>query len=505
MESASPAATAAPSAPNAQDPRRLVLKNTAILMAGQLLGTPLSMLVAVVMGRYLGAAYYGEVYDATTMATFGFLFVDWGQGSVMAGAIARDRSKGGELLGTSLTWRLAASVVMYGLLVAWSALEKNAPDFHTILFLLAVQCLILTMTSGTLEAVRGLERTDISAIQNVLQPILGLMLVVPVLVWWDGGVIAALTAQNAVLLLILGYVWRARGQVGLKPLRFRMQTLKDFFRPGSAFLIFTLAIALQPIVDAKMLKYLGAPLEVVGWYAAARRLMGPLILPASVLMGALYPTLSRLHNEDRAAYVRTLRSVVHGTLLLAFPVGLSCALFADLGMMLFGKEQYSGAQGDLVLTAPYLFLLYFSMPLGAAIMAAQRQRIWGLVQLISVATSVVLDPILVPWFQRHYGNGGLGVCVATSVSEVLIVASGMKLVEKGTFDREFWVSVLRCLASGAAMAAVTLGLRRLGVNGFVVAPIALLTYAGVLAALGGLKGEQMNAVRDTIKRKLRRR
>jgi O-antigen/teichoic acid export membrane protein len=482
-----------------------VLKNTAILMAGQLLGTPLSMLVAVVMGRYLGPAYYGEVYIATAMTTFGFLFVDWGQGSVMAGEIARDHSKGGELLGTSLAWRLLSSVAMYGLLAAWSAFEDNPPDFQKILFLLAIQSLILTMTSGTLEAVRGLERTDISAIQNVLQPILGLMLVVPVLVVWKGGVMAALMAQNTVLLLMLGYVWRARAQVGLKPLRFRLQTLKAFFRPGSAFLIFTLAIALQPIVDAKMLQYLKVPLEVVGWNAAARRLIGPLILPASVLMGALYPTLSRLHSDDRAAFVRTLRSAVHGTLLLAFPVGLSCALFADLGMMLFGRSQYGGTQANLVFMAPYLFLLYFSMPLGAAIMAAQRQRIWGLVQLISVATSLALDPILVPWFQRHHGNGGLGVCVATAASEVLIVASGMRLAEKGTFDREFWVSVLRCLLSGAAMAAVALGLRRLGVNGFVIAPIALATYAGVLAAVGGLKGEQMNAVRDTIKRKLRRR
>lgn len=499
-----PAAPVASAVPPKQDPKHLVLKNTAILMLGQLIGTPLSMLVVVVMARYLGPEYYGQIYIGQAMTTLGFLFVDWGQGSLLSGEIARDRSKGGVLLGTSLVWRLVASVLVYAILVLWTSFEKNSPDFQMILLLLTVQSVIYNVTTATLEAIRGLERTDISAYQNVLQPLLRLVIVVPVLAIFHAGVRGALVAQAVVLGLMFIYVWRARAQVGIQPLRFSAQALKEFFPAGSSFLVMHLAMSLQPIIDAKMLQYLDVPMAVVGWNAAARQLVGNMLLPAAVLIGALYPTLSRLHVEDRPAFVSTLRSALHGTLILAVPIALFCALYADVGPVLFGTKKYGGSEANMVAMAPYVFLVYFSMPLGSAIMAARKHRAWGLVQFICVAVSLVLDPLLIPWFQERYGNGGLAVCVASGISEVCVVGCGIWLTEKGTFDRSLGIAMLRCLAAGAAMAAVAVALRRLGLHIFLAAPVALASYLGALWAVGGLQGEQMNRVRDKIRQKLRR-
>ena len=488
MEPAAPAVTAAP---QSQDPKRLVLKNTMMLILGQVIATPLSMVVTAAMGRYLGPAFFGEFYIATAMTTFGFLLVDCGQGA-------------GELLGSSLVWRLFASVVVYLILVLWSSFEDHSPHFQVILFLVTVQWVLMSLASASLEAVRGLERTDINTKGNILQPFLNLLVVVPVLVLGGSGR-AALLAQAVVYALVLAWVWRAIRPVGIRPLHFRMATLKGLFKPGSAFLVFGLAMALQPIVDAKMLQYLKVPLDVMGWNLAARRLIGPLILPASMLIGALYPTLSRLHVEDRAAFISTLRSSIRGILILAVPIGLSCGLFADLGVLLFGKEKYGGSEANLMVMAPYLFLMYFSMPLGAAILAAQRQRAWAVVQSICVVVSVVLDPLLIPWFQRRAGNGGLGVCVSSAVSEVFMVGLGAAMVDPGTFDRSFFLALARCLAAGAALTAVAMLFRYLHLSQLLAAPVAVAAYFAALWAVGGLGGEQLAGLQATIKRKLSRR
>jgi O-antigen/teichoic acid export membrane protein len=497
-----PAAPAVIASPPAQDPRRLVLKNTMIMMLGQVLGMPLSMLVTVAMGRLLGPAPYGDIYVASTRTGLGFLFVDWGQGQVMAGAIARDRSKAGLLLGTSLVWRAMAALIVYAVLFGWALVERSSLDFHLILLLLTMHSLITTMTAGSVDAIRGLERTDVSAYQNVLQPLLGLAIVVPVL-WIFRRVEFALLAQATVLALVLGYVWWARGRVGIKPLRFQLATLKAFFGPGSAFLVFGLAMVLQPVIDATWLHW-KVPAEVVGWNAAAKRLIGPLLMPSSVLVGALYPTLSRLHLEDRAAFVSTVRSAIRGTLILTFPLALACAFYGDIGVWLYGKKDYGGALPQLVLLSPYLFLMYFSMPLGVSILAAQRQRAWTAVQFICVAVSAILDPILIPYFQRRYGDGALGVCVAAVVSESFVVGCGVWLAEKGTFDRAFGVNLLRGAVAGAAMAGMAVLLRSLSLPSLAAAPLAFATYVGALWAVGGLGGEQLEMVRNTIKRKLRR-
>jgi O-antigen/teichoic acid export membrane protein len=500
MDSAAPAVTPSPPA---QDPRRLVLKNTMILMLGQFLGMPLSLLATSLVGRFLGAAAYGLIYVAGTRTVLGFLFVDWGQGQVMAGEIARDRSKAGLLLGTSLVWRLTAALLVYGVLFVWALLEGSSREFQGILLLLTLHSLILTCTAASVDAVRGLERTDVSAYQNVLQPVLQMAIVVPVLWIFRRNVNAALLAQAVVLALVLGYVWWARRRVGIKPLRFSMATLKAFFGPGSAFLAFGLVMVLQPVIDASYLHRM-VPAEVVGWNAAAKRLIGPLLIPASVLVGALYPTLSRLYVEDRAAFVKTLRSALRGTMILTFPLAMCCALYGDIGVSLFGKREYAGALPLLVVLAPHLFLMYFSMPLGSSILASQRQRQWTLVQFICVAVSAILDPILIPIFQRRWGNGAIAVCVASVISEVFVVACGVRMAEKGTFDRGFALNMLRGLGACAAMGAVAVLLRWLSLPSLAAAPVALATYFGVLWVVGGLEGEQLDRLRETIRRKLRR-
>jgi Na+-driven multidrug efflux pump len=50
-----------------------------------------------------------------------------------------------------------------------------------------------------------------------------------------------------------------------------------------------------------------------------------------------------------------------------------------------------------------------------------------MIQFASVIVSAACDPPLIIWFQAHTGNGGLGVCVATVGSEVLMLAGGLYL------------------------------------------------------------------------------
>ena len=58
---------------------------------------------------------------------------------------------------------------------------------------------------------------------------------------------------------------------------------------------------------------------------------------------------------------------------------------------------------------------------------SSAQRIWVLVQSLCVVVSLAMNPILVPYFQKRFANGGIGLCVAGAVSEVLMVTFGIVL------------------------------------------------------------------------------
>jgi O-antigen/teichoic acid export membrane protein len=475
----------------------IILRNALFLVIAQAIVTPLSILVNAMMARYLGAPEFGNLYLAMTFASLGFLVVEWGQGALLTATVARDRPRAGELLASSLAWRTGASIVVAGGLAVIAARLGHDNEFGAVLLLVVLGSSMGTMVNACQDVVRGFERTDFGAASYVGWQVLRSVVVVPTLLF-GGRLRAVLVAQAICGALGLLVVFAALRSVGIRGLAVRRSTVKELFKGGTPFLVFGLTIALQTNVDAVFLSRL-ASAEAVGWYAAASKLVGVLTYPASVLIAALYPTLCRLHAEDQGSFRRTAAGAMRTTAILVVPVALGCALYPDLGIRLFSRESFGPAEDDLRVLAIYLLLLYFSMPVGTCLVAAGRQRAWAATQATGVVVSAVLDPVLVARFQARTGNGGLGVCVATVVSEVLMVAGGIALMPRGVFDRKLGYKLLRGLAAGAAMAAV--GRATVSLTSFASAPLAVAAYAASLWMLGGLDREDLDALRGLLRRR----
>jgi O-antigen/teichoic acid export membrane protein len=271
---------------------------------------------------------------------------------------------------------------------------------------------------------------------------------------------------------------------------------------GTPFVVCNLAMVLQPNVDALFLSKL-APPDVMGWYAAARRLIGVLLFPVASLIGALYPTLCRLHGASPSDFNRTATGALHGVGLLTVPITLGCALFPEVGVSIFGERDFGPAADNLRVFSVYLFLVYFSMPLGTILIAGGRQRAWTIVQSLCIVVSVALDPVLVPWFQQRTGNGGMGLCVASGVSELLVIAGGLVLLPRGILDRGFVRSMAMAILSGGAMAGSAYLLSN-RVSPFVAAPISVVVYVVALWASGGIQRAQIEMITGFFRRKFAR-
>jgi O-antigen/teichoic acid export membrane protein len=214
-----------------------------------------------------------------------------------------------------------------------------------------------------------------------------------------------------VTIVVLFYVGYALRSIHIGHLSADLGTLKTLLRRGIPFVFMSIAVMLQPSIDAAFLSKLAA-VDVVGWHSAARQLVGFLIFPATALVGALYPTLCRLYATDLEAFKRTTRNALRGTSLMVIPVALGCLLYPDIGIAFYDRKSFLPAEMNVRFLSLFVLLLYFTMPLGICVLAAGRQRAWTIVQSSCIVVSLALDPIL-PWFQRRTGNGA-GVCVATS-------------------------------------------------------------------------------------------
>ena len=474
--------------------RGLVLRNATWLAAAQFLVAPVSLLVNIAMARYLGAADFGYIYVAATLCSFGFLAVDWGGSTALPSLVARDRAGAGALLGSALAWRAATAVAVFGLLAGLCRVLGFDGGQRTAVYLIALALGLGALARACQDAIRGFERTDFAAYGTVGQALLVALLVIPTL-RAGGGLGAALAAQAAAAGIGLAAVATWLRPAGVRGLSVRRAALAPLLAEGSPFLLLGAVLALQTNVDALMLSRL-APSEVMGWQAAALKLVGGLSIPANALITSLYPTLYRLHAADPDAYRSTARAGLKAGALLAVPIALGCALYPRLGVWLFSERSFGPAADNLRVLAPYVLLLYLTIPLGCCLSAAGRQRAWALGQLGCVAVSLVLDPLLIPLFQTRTGNGGLGVGVAMVASEVLMLALALALAPRGLVDRAVLRSLGLALAAGGGMVLAA----RLcsGLNPLAAASVSLAAYAGCLWALNAVDRPQVARLRAMV-------
>jgi O-antigen/teichoic acid export membrane protein len=215
-------------------------------------------------------------------------------------------------------------------------------------------------------------------------------------------------------------------------------------------------------------------------------------------VGALYPTLCRLWTQDREAFLATTRSALRATTTVVMPVAVGCAAYPEVGVSIFSAESFGPAADNLRLLALYLGLVYFTMTLGCCISAAGLQKRWAVAQVGCVLISFAADPFLIPWFQRRFHNGGLGICVASVASEVLMLVAASWIAPKGILDRLVVRTLLSALLAGGAMAGLAYALRDVTV--FLSIPLVVLAYLAVLFATGGSDRDQLRSLRQMLRK-----
>jgi O-antigen/teichoic acid export membrane protein len=482
-------------------PRKLgsVLRNTLILVGAQFVGIPLSIFLNAVMGRRLGPSDFGFWNLATNLCGFAFMFVEWGHNGVLSREIARDPSRSGVLLGTSIASRVGLSVIALLCLALLSWL-LYPPAFLPLLGLVALQSFFASVSSAYQDAARGFERTEVTAIGRIGLQLLSAAAILPIL-FLGGGLVPAMIGATVASCLILPLITTMSHKIGVGKPSFDRSALSYLTHTGWGFLAASAATTSLGFVDSIALSKL-ATTEVFGWNSAAQKLVGTLLVPAAALVASLYPTLSRLIIDDPEQYKATLRRAINGTGVLAIPLALGCALYSDLGVAIYGKNGYAPASQNLIVLSGLVLLVYFSMPLSSGLLAAGRHVAWAAAQFGCVALRVVFNPLLIPWFQKHYGNGGLGVCVSSVLCEIVLVAVALRMMPHGVINRALAKFLGKGVLAGVAMAAAALVLR--SVNPWFAAPVTAVVYFGALYLMGGVDMTQVNRITDGFKNKLGR-
>jgi O-antigen/teichoic acid export membrane protein len=462
---------------------RGLARNVLNLLMGQVATTALTIFLAAAVGRTLGPSDFGILYLISAVATFTFVFVDWGHGTYIIREVARHPERTGELMGTALAVRTVTAVCLIGPAVLSGWLLGYPPRTLALIAgnILASLPIYLGLSFGW--AFRGKERMELDALIGIVLKFLALVFGVAVL--HNGGRIPALLAGQAVAglitLAIAAFIYH---RLELGQLQVTWAMARELVFGGASMVTMTVAVAFQPYLDANMLSRLSTP-AVMGWYGAASAFTNTLIAPAFVLASATYPRLSVA--AARPGGLRPLlRDALRPLMCVAVYGAVGTFLFADVAVgIIYSREKFAPTATILRAFAPAMMLVYLDMMLGTAILAAGNALRLATAKIVSIVVIGAVEIVLIPWCQAHYGNGAIAVMIAFAVGELVMVAASLYLLPRGTLHASIGLDLARALAAGAGTVLVLRPLIHL--SPFATVPLSAAAFIGFAMLFGLIK------------------
>lgn len=473
-----------------------IARNAMHLVLGQVGTMVLGILFSALLARRLGPADFGLYFLITTFSAFALVLVDWGQQYAGNREVARNPERGGALLGTGLLLRIIGTVIVClpAGLAAWALGYESRTVWFSVGFILFNLPLFLAQNFGLVF--RGLDRMDLDATVSVANRAAGLVLAFAALSLGLGlgGVVVVQGLAGGAALAVAFQLYR---RLRKGPLRASREMAREILGSGTPIVALTIAICLQPYIDAVLLSKL-VPKDVVGWYGAAKNILGTLLAPAVILSAAVFPWLSRAARSP-ARFRLEFTTAQRPLLWLGALTAVGTWLFSDFAInIIFGGSAFGPASDVLRVFGLGLFLTFEDILIGTALLALGRATAFALVKIASILLAVGLELVLIPYWQQRTGNGGVGVSLALVLSEVVMLGGGVLLMPQGTLGKALLIDGGRALACALATAALFQTL--LHPTPWVGLPLCIVVFTALSVACGLLRKDDVRVVKGLLRR-----
>jgi O-antigen/teichoic acid export membrane protein len=395
--------------------RRLVVKNTAILAASQAVVMASQLATTVILSRHLGAEGFGQYSYVFAFYTLFLAVNDLGISTVALREVARERDRAGDIISALQSLRLLLAVA--SMVAAW-AIVACADLAPTLRLPLALFSLILPLTALQLPLTvfRADLKPEYPAVAGSVSRVLGVALV-SALAWLGAGVLAMIAAYLMTETLYTAVSLRAVRRFVRVSWRVDRAIWVGALRAGLVVGLINFCATWINRLDFLMLERM-ADLTQVGLYAAAYRVTNAVEALPLLMMGSIFPLLSRYRdNRDRLGRIYRQSLLALAGLGVAVGLGLT-ALAPTVVRVLFGAG-YQGATAPLRVLVWSSVCVYGFLTSNNLLLGLGRERRLLVLYAVGAAFNLGLNLLWIP----RWGVTGAALATTTSYAVVLVGAT----------------------------------------------------------------------------------
>jgi O-antigen/teichoic acid export membrane protein len=442
---------------------RVMRRGLAVVGMGRVFSIVLGFFLLAWLGRRLGPESFGVLQFALAIMVYPTLLADLGLATVGLRDIASGRDARATV-GSVLGARLALVVLSLGLVVAVVLLAPLDGTARGVLLILAAG-----LPASALQArwiLQGSERY--AAVSAVEVATVGFQLAGSVLlVHGPDDVAAAAVALTAaawaatlVSLVLVGERGRVRPWVGTAT----WATIWRAVPLGAA----AIAITIYYGLDTVLLGIFRGPTEV-GYYAAAYRVILPILTLAGAVGTVALPRLASLQSRDAGEATRAAGSLAGHMVLAAAPLAVGGALVASPVISLVYGAAYEAAVLPFSLLVWSVLTVFANAAFAFLLLARGRDRAYVTATVAGAAANLGLNLLVIPV------AGMVGAAITTIVSEITVLG----LIVWATRDvslRSLAAAVRTVILPVSLMAVAVIPIR----DSLLAIPVGAIVYGSVL-------------------------
>lgn len=385
------------------------VQNTSWMLFAQIYQMLLSLIIGVVSARYLGPSNYGTLNYAASYVSFFSITCQLGLEGIVVKEIVNNRSKEGELLGSSILMRSIAAGLSIVLLciIIWII----NPNDSVLLVVAFLQALILVFEAfNSLEAwyQSNLQSKVTTIIRCIAYTTMSLYKVVLLItsrsvIWFAFS--TSLDALVIALLLLLHY-----RKHGTHRLSIKWSTGKTLFKQSYHLIISSLMAVIYSQMDKIMI---GRMIDQthVGYYAAATIICHMWMFIPQALTNSARPIIVDLKQNNEELYLKRINQLNFVTFWIGVFFAVIISIFSGHIINLLYGNSYIEARGPLMLIIWSVAISALSYPRSIWLICEGLQNYTKYILIWGVIINLIFNAIAIPLM------GISGAALATIATE----------------------------------------------------------------------------------------
>lgn len=386
------------------------LKNASWLIGGKLTQMVLSLLVGIWIARYLGPGNYGLVSYGNSYVGFFMAFCTLGINSVIIKEFVDLPEKTGETLGTALVLRIISSFLSAILIVGIVCVVDYSETITIAVVALSSISLVFHALDTFNYWFQYQYRSKVSALAVLIAYMITtayrlVLLIQNKSVLWFA--LATSVDYIAIGLILLAVYKKENGP----RLQFTWIRGKALLSKSYHYILSGMMVSIYGQTDKLMLKQM-LDESSVGYYTVAVSVCNMWVFVLSAIIDSMYPTILRLHKDNKAAFEKKNRQLYAIVFYLSVAASFAFLMLGDFVIRLLYGKDYLPAATPLKIITWYTAFSYLGVARNAWIVCEGKQRHLKYIYLSAAILNVVLNSMMIPCW------GASGAAMASLLTQI---------------------------------------------------------------------------------------